>query len=148
MRGAERKRLGRRSRDSHLSLFTEREFHGVLDREAVRSSRSGKSCLLMLLGIADFEQADKNGFVPELARTLFSVTRETDLKGWWHTGSQIGILFTDVDAPTPAALHEAQRVIKHKILAALRARVGDMAAERIAISWSASPRPSFEAREA
>ena len=131
-------------RDPHFSLFTEKDFRAVLDLEEARSARSGKPCLLMLLGIAGFEQSDKNGLVSNLTRTLFSLTRETDLKGWWRTDSQIGILFTEVDVPSPAALNEAQTLIKHKILTGLRARLGDTAADRIAISWSVFPKSFSE----
>ena len=134
--------------DAHFSLFTEKHFRAALNLEEARSARSGKPCLLMLLGIAGFEQAEKDGFVSELTRTLFSVTRETDLKGWWHTDSQIGILFTELDLLNPSSLNEAQRLIKRKILAALRARVGDVATELISISWSVFPKPFLAAREA
>ena len=131
-------------RDPHFSLLTENDFRAVLDLEEARSARSGKPCLLMLLGIAGFEQSDKNSLVSDLTRALFSLTRETDLKGWWRTDSQIGILFTEVDVPSPVALNEAQTVIKHKILTALRARLGDTAADRITISWSVFPKSFLE----
>ena len=131
-------------RDPLLSLFTEKDFRAVLDLEEARSARSGKLCLLMLLGITGFEQSDKNSLVSNLTRTLFSLTRETDLKGWWRTDSQIGILFTEVDVLSPVTLNEAQTVIKHKILTALRARLGDTAADRITISWSVFPKSFLE----
>jgi hypothetical protein len=145
MRQAARKIYGLSPyRDPHFSLFTEKDFRAVLDLEEARSGRSGKLCLLMLLGIAAFEQSDKNSLVSDMTRTLFSLTRETDLKGWWRTDSQIGILFTEVDVLGPAALNEAQTVIKHKILTALRARLGDTAADRITISWSVFPKSFLE----
>jgi hypothetical protein len=137
-------RLSGPYRDPHFSLFTEKDFRAVLDVEEARSARSGKPCLLMLLGIAGFEQSDKNSLVRDLTRALFSLTRETDVKGWWRTDSQIGILFTEVDAPSPAALNEAQTLIKHKILTALRARLGDTTADRITISWSVFPKSFLE----
>ncbi len=89
----------------------------------------------MLLSIAGLGE-EKNGFERELTRTLFSVTRETDLKGWWRPDSQIGILFTEVGVLSPDALHQAQWILKRKVLTALQARFGNMATERIAISWS------------
>ena len=135
-------------RDPHCGLYTEKQFRAMLHLEAGRSARSGKPCLLMLLGVTGLEQPEKSRFVGEIARTLFSLTRETDPKGWWRTGSQIGILFTEVDAVGPAALTEAQRTIKRKILAALRSRVGDTAAERIPISWSVFHNPSLQSQEA
>jgi hypothetical protein len=145
MRQAARKIYGLSPyRGPHSSLFTEKDFRAVLDLEEARSARSGKPCLLMLLGIAGFEQSDKNGLVSNLTRALFSLTRETDPKGWWRTDSQIGILFTEVDVPSPAALNEAQTAIKHKILTALRARLGDTAADRITISWSVFPKSFVE----
>ncbi len=130
-----------------FSLFTEKHFHAAVDFEEARCTRSGKQCLLMLLGVERFEQADKNRFVSELTRTLSSLTRETDLKGWWRTDAQIGVLFTEVDALSPAALYEVETVIKRKILGALRARVGETVIERIAISWSLFPKSLLKTRE-
>jgi hypothetical protein len=139
--------LSRPDHDIRLSLFPEKQFHAVVDFEKARSARSGKPCLLMLLGIAGFG-AEKDGFVKELTRTLFSVTREIDLKGWWRTDSQIGILFTGVDALSPPALDQAQTLIKHKILAALRAKIGDRVTERIYLSWSLLPESFLATHEA
>jgi hypothetical protein len=150
MRETEKKGAGfsGSDRDPHCSLCTEKQFHAMLHLEAGRSARSGKPCLLMLLGVAGLGQSEKNGVVGEVARALLSLTRETDPKGWWCTGSQIGILFTEVDAPSPAALIEAQRTIKRKIIAALCSRVGDAAAERITISWTVFPNSFLESQEA
>jgi hypothetical protein len=134
--------------DPHFGLFTEKHFRAALNLEEARAARSGKPCLLMLLSMAGFEQADRDGFVSDLARTLFSVTRETDLKGWWRANSQIGILFTEVDALSLAALDETQRLINRKILTALRGRVGHLATECISISWSVFPKTLLETREA
>ena len=74
-------------RDPYCGLCTEKQFRAMLHLEAGRSARSGKSCLLMLLGVAGLGQPEKNGVVGEVASTLLSLTRETDPKGWWRTGS-------------------------------------------------------------
>jgi hypothetical protein len=147
-KGEKRPGISGIDRDPHFSLFTEKYFRAVLNLEEARAARSGKPCLLMLLSMAGFEQADRDGFVSDLTRTLFSVTRETDLKGWWRTNSQIGILFTEVDVLSLAALDETQRLINRKILTALRGRVGHLATECISISWSVFPKTLLETREA
>ncbi len=133
--------------DIGLGLFPEKDFHAVVDVEEARSARSGKPCLLMLLSLAGLG-AGKTDFERELTRTLFSVTREIDLKGWWRTDSQIGILFTEVNVLSPDALHQAQWILKGKILTALQARFGDRATERITISWSIFPQSFLVARGA
>jgi hypothetical protein len=149
MQEKQRKRflLSGPDRGIRLGLFPQKHFHAVVDFEERKSARSGKPCLLMLLSIAGLG-TEKNGFERDLARTLFSVTREIDLKGWWRTDSQIGILFTEVDVLSPDALHEAQRTIKRKVLTALQERFGNKATECITISWSVFPESFLEAREA
>jgi hypothetical protein len=64
-----------------------------MHREAVRSSRSGRSFLLLLFDVSVWG-------LTEMTRNVISVlsssTREIDVKGWYADGAIIGILFTEL----------------------------------------------------
>jgi hypothetical protein len=97
----------------------------------------------MLLDTARLGKEDKNGLVNQLAETLFSLTREVDPKGWWRAGSQIGILFTGINAPT-----EAERALEGKIRAGLRRGLGSATAQEIVISCKVFPEPRHKRERA
>jgi len=45
---------------------------------------------------------------------VLSVPREGDVKGWWRSGTEIGILFTQIDASSREAFIEAEKATKRK----------------------------------
>ena len=112
----------------------EKHFRELVRYERMRAKRSGRPCLLMLLDIAGLGGAWKNRYVRQIETTLSSVTRETDVKGWWLTGSVIGILFTEITAPTSEALIQTEKTIEAKVFAGLRKEMGSAVVERIALS--------------
>jgi hypothetical protein len=121
------------SRDPHHGLYTEKHFRALLHLEEARSARSGKASLLMLFNVASLEDR----FVHEVARIVLAVPRESDVKGWWRSGVEIGILFTEIGAPSREAFIETERTIEGKI----RKRLSSMVTDRIAISYRMFPGP-------
>jgi hypothetical protein len=124
-------------RDDHYGLYTEEHFRTLLHHEAARSARSGKACLLMLFGIAGLEDS----IIREVASIALSVPREVDVKGWWRSGAKIGILFTEIDAPSRKAFIETEKAITEKMRKRLVRGLGSMTAGRITISHSMFPGP-------
>jgi lipopolysaccharide/colanic/teichoic acid biosynthesis glycosyltransferase len=88
-----------------IRVVTEREYH-ILDEasfrhmiavERKRSERSGQPFLLVLLQAKDGLPASTKGSVLEQILTSLSMsTRETDVAGWYQTGSIIGVMFTEI----------------------------------------------------
>jgi len=128
------------SRDPQYGLHTEKYFHLLLQHEGARSARLGKVCLLMLFDITGLE----DHIIREVAGIALSVPREVDVKGWWRSGAEIGILFTEIDASSREAFIEAEKAIKEKIRQRLSRELGSMTAERVAISCSVFGAPASQ----
>ncbi len=111
-------------------LYEEEQFHYLLYLERKRLERSNRPVLLMLLDVGTFgRHKDKENLVPGLAAALFSVTRETDIKGWYRDGSILGVLFCDVVEAKDGAL--AREAILNRIRRALRS----IRATEAPVSW-------------
>ena len=89
--------------DLSSGLYNEEYFKDMLCLERKRTERSKKPFLLMTLNIGKILRAyddTKNGendLVSHIANTLLSVTRETDVKGWFKFEQAIGVIFTEIN---------------------------------------------------
>jgi hypothetical protein len=84
-------------RDTATGFCCEEFFMEMLVLERKRTERSKKPFLLMLLDIGKVLMDDRaNEVLKKVSHVLFSVTRETDLKGWFRNGSVIGVIFTEI----------------------------------------------------
>ena len=99
----------------------------MLHVEQKRTERSGKSLVLMLL---EFGAALKTGKPCVDAQKVLSVlsqaTRETDIKGWYKSGSVLGVVFTEI---APGEAHSVSDLLVKKVgalLAALGGQVGNI----------------------
>ena len=76
------------------SSVSENEFLRFLCLERKRSERSDKPFLIMLVeGGALFASDGRDSIPARLAEALLSSTRDTDLVGWYKTGSVMAVLF-------------------------------------------------------
>ena len=137
IRGLVRKRpkIADAYRDPNSGLCVEEYFRMTLHLEEMRSERSGKPFLLMRLHIGELDDP----VVREVATVVLSLTREVDLNGWWRTGREIAILFTEVNAQRRGEFMAAEKVITDKIKKGLRRRLGITTADRIRISCTLLP---------
>ncbi len=104
--------------DREPSLLGEDAFQQVLALEKKRSERSGAPVLLMLLNVQDVPGGREwKPLVATLSATLFSVTRETDIKGWYADQAILGVLCTEIG---DAGLDEARDIILGKVTEHLR----------------------------
>ena len=122
-------------RDTESGLYAEQYFRMSLHLEEMRSERSGVPFLLMLLSMDELG----DHLVREAAKAVLSCTREVDLKGWWHTGREIGILFTEINGQSRGELIVAKMVITDKIKKGLLRKLGITTADRISISCTLLP---------
>ena len=79
--------------NADYALYPKEAFQEVMHREAVRSSRSGRTPLLLLF---DFSLWGSTKMTRKIISVLSSSTREIDVKGWYSDGAIIGILFTEL----------------------------------------------------
>ena len=122
-------------RDTESGLYAEQHFRMSLHLEEMRSERSGVPFLLMLLSMDELG----DHLVREAAKAVLSCTREVDLKGWWHTGREIGILFTEINGRHRGDFIIAEKILTDKIKKGLLRKLGFTAAERIRFSCTLLP---------
>ena len=83
--------------DRYYGIYSEDYFLNILHLERKKTERSNKPFLLMLLDINRCEMTEKNNMVNKITQVLFSLTRETDIKGWYKHNSMLGVIFTEMD---------------------------------------------------
>lgn len=94
-------------------IQNENSFRTMIAFERKRSERSQKAYALGLIVASDhLASARRKVLLEKIATALSKLTRDTDLIGWYRTGSVLGIIFTDI--PT----HE-----KNAVTSAIRARI-------------------------
>lgn len=108
-------------------------FHELLNTERKRTERSGRPFLLMLINIDRvFDAAEKELDIGEIAGLLFSMTRDTDMKGWYKQDSILGVIFTESNG---IDTYQLQRKMKDNLLTVL----GAEKTRKIGISLHAFP---------
>jgi len=82
---------------SHHIVHEERSFQQMISLERKRTERSHKPFILMLLDTGEFLSRQTNGATfHKVLAALSSVTRETDITGWYNNYNVLGVIFTDV----------------------------------------------------
>ncbi|GBE38258.1 UDP-glucose:undecaprenyl-phosphate glucose-1-phosphate transferase [bacterium BMS3Bbin08] len=84
--------------DNGYGLYVQAYFREVLSLERKRAERSRKRFLLVLINIHNLLRNNGEGkILKNIARALPSLTRETDIAGWYDYGSVMGIIFTEIN---------------------------------------------------
>ena len=96
-------------------VIPEKSFIGMLRLERRRTERSGRAFILVLIKSEDLSRELDCKLLSQVADVLARVTRETDLLGWYASGSTLGLLMTEIGEAN-AATHA---VIMQKILLAV-----------------------------
>lgn len=115
------------------TVYTEQAFRHFLDVERLRSSRSGRTFLLLLVRLhrppvrnARFEA----GVAASLLEGLGACVREVDFTGWYREGRIAGaVLAQGEDEPN----HEASHRIIERVTRVLSARMPKSAADRLRV---------------
>ena len=78
-------------------LLNEEAFHGMISLERKRTERSQRPFLLMLVDVDGIQASDNSSeTLGKLLCALSLSIRETDVNGWYKSGSVVGILFTEI----------------------------------------------------
>jgi exopolysaccharide biosynthesis polyprenyl glycosylphosphotransferase len=98
--------------------MSEELFWKVLSLERKRSERSGQRFVLMLVHAGELLQAEGGETVLDgIMRGLSASTRETDLHGWYHDGSVVGVICTEIGL---ADITSVVNALHSKLCATLR----------------------------
>jgi lipopolysaccharide/colanic/teichoic acid biosynthesis glycosyltransferase len=82
--------------DENCGFFVEDYFHAILNLEKKRTERSGNHFLLMLINIKKiYKKPVPNEIIATIGDAIISLTRETDIKGWYERNALLGIIFTE-----------------------------------------------------
>lgn len=83
--------------DQTQGFYATESFQKILYLERKRRERSLKPMLLMLVDITRTLEDGREPVAVKVVRVLASLTRETDIKGWYREGQIIGVLFTELN---------------------------------------------------
>ncbi|HXX44124.1 MAG TPA: sugar transferase [Candidatus Acidoferrales bacterium] len=119
-------------------ILQEKTFHAMLTLERRRAERSRKPFVLMLL---DSGAAHPNGhrpaFVERLTSLVCDATRETDLIGWYESGSVLAVIFTEIsfDGENPPVT----QILHSKIVKTLQENLDPKLASKLHITFHLFP---------
>jgi len=117
-------------------VLSEETFHRMISLERKRSERSQRPFVLLLIDTGRGYPGDKQGRVLlNMLSALQGATRETDVTGWYKTGSVVGIMFTEIVLDNNAVLS----TILSRIGAVLRDRLDTDQFSRIKFSFHVFP---------
>jgi lipopolysaccharide/colanic/teichoic acid biosynthesis glycosyltransferase len=126
------------------SFFDQSQFRHMLRVERMRTERSKKPFLLLLLDISrlietthDIEAVDK------VKTSLNPSLREVDIRGWYHNNRTIGIMFTEISSLDAAFVDD----IIHKIYNRLCERLDPNWIKKIYISYHIFPEINLKLSE-
>ena len=131
------------SRVAHQGILGEAAFHKAVSREQRRTMRTRRSPLLMLMGLRErcsTKPADTN-FSSKIISALSTITRETDVTGWYNEGSIVGVLFTEIAGDD---LSPATTTIGNRLGRALRSCLTPQQFSQVNLSFHVFPETQDE----
>lgn len=108
-------------RNGSRKLLPEAEFLDTISREKRRSERSGNSFLLALVHLVGPEWDSRDDqMTAAVTHAVCSVSRNTDIDGWYVAGTTLGVIFTELrEGRMPAACDRIVAKLKQALCAVL-----------------------------
>jgi exopolysaccharide biosynthesis polyprenyl glycosylphosphotransferase len=114
---------GSAATEENAPVLNEVSFQDMIAFERKRSERSGRVYALILVGTRDsMPRGKKETLLGKIGQVLTALTRDTDVTGWYRTGSTLGVIFADITAAD-----------KDAVVAAILARVTDTLSENLTL---------------
>ena len=114
------------------AFFDQSHFHRILRLERMRTERSKKPFLLLLLDISRLIETTQDIKVVDKIKTSLNPSmREVDIRGWYHNNRTIGVLFTEIASIDEASID----TIIHKIYDRFLERLNPHWIKKIDISY-------------
>jgi lipopolysaccharide/colanic/teichoic acid biosynthesis glycosyltransferase len=123
----------------HRHLMAESWFTRMLRLERKRTERSRQPFLLLLLDIEVVAASDggHDRLTHDVLGALTSFARETDIIGWYHYNSVLGVIFTAIG--TFADVDKSVNSIVSKVMSALGTQLGQEKSSKIRVSCHVFP---------
>lgn len=114
-------------------ILSQKAFHRVISVERMRTERSRKPFLLMLLDMGDHLPSETNErHLSKIVNALSLATRQTDVAGWYETDRIVGVMFIEI------CVEE-----RHTIVSRMLSRVGDILQDHLSLEQFSRVRFSF-----
>ena len=114
------------------SFFNQSHFRHILRVERMRTERSKKPFLLLLLDISNLIETTKDiNVVDKIKASLNPSLREVDIRGWYQNNKTIGVLFTEITSIDEVFID----TIIHKIFDRFSERMNPNWIKKINISY-------------
>ncbi|WP_202925568.1 sugar transferase [Edaphobacter sp. 12200R-103] len=97
------------------SVISEAAFLRMLRLERRRTERSERSFMLVLVHCGEFSTKAERILLEDVVVALTGATRETDLLGWYETGSTLGLLMTEIGEPNTTTVEKITHKIRHAV---------------------------------
>jgi lipopolysaccharide/colanic/teichoic acid biosynthesis glycosyltransferase len=118
-------------------ILSEDAFSSMLYLERRRAERGQKRYVLLLVDVKDaISDKQKNRTIELIGQTICSVTRETDLIGWYVYGHILGVIATEIGRATAI---EVRAKMSQKFRGAFLEALGPNKASRISLSFHFYP---------
>ena len=125
-----------RTHENDHAFYDETHFHHVLRLERMRTERSKKPFLLLLLDISKLVVKYSQGeTIASIKSTLIPSLREIDIRGWYHKHHTIGVIFTEITVEQDAFID----LVIHKIYNRFYERLDPCWINKIEISFHLFP---------
>ena len=122
---------------SSRMILSEDAFTSMLYLERRRAERAQKRYVLLLVDVKDaISDKQKIRTVQKITRTLCSVTRETDIIGWYVHDHILGVIATEIGKASSAEVREK---MSQKFRAAFLEGLGPNKASQISVSFHFFP---------
>jgi lipopolysaccharide/colanic/teichoic acid biosynthesis glycosyltransferase len=118
-----------------VGIVSEAAFISMLRLERRRTERSGRQFMLVLIDYEDIRANPESTLFDEVVSAASSVTRETDICGWYQHGTTLGILMTELGKANSVAVN----TITKKILMAVQQSVSPDKFEKISFQFRLFP---------
>ena len=83
---------------THENFMDAASFHQILYLERKRRERSQRPMHMLLIDMMRIPGEEQESAVRTIYRQLSSLTRETDLKGWYSESQVLGVIFTEFNS--------------------------------------------------
>ncbi len=124
------------------SLYGEDLFNDLLRLETRRTERSRRPFLLMLIDLDNLEPQDKEETANSISTVLFSISRESDIKGWYEDSSVIGIILTDPNPDNDITC--SQHLIFNKVCGGVKNSIGEDRFRRLTLELHVFPQDPLD----
>lgn len=120
------------------SVPSEASFHRMISIEKMRTQRSGKPILMMLVDIGHPSETSEKVH-GNVLRSIELSTRETDLTGWYKDNSVVGVLLTEIAIDDRSSLLKQMFV---RVSKTLREHLSSPEYNKVSISFQFFPENS------